>query len=50
MRNCTIYDRLGGSRRVEAIVELFYKKLLYNDKLGVYFRNINMGMQKKKLK
>lgn len=50
MKNCSIYDRLGGPKKFEAITELFYKKVMYHNKLGVYFKNVNMGMQKKKFK
>jgi hemoglobin len=49
-RAASIYQQLGGKAAIEAAVELFYTKVLADDRVKHYFADINMTRQKKKQK
>lgn len=42
----TLYDRLGGKPAVEAAVDLFYDKLLADDRVKHFFDGIDMARQR----
>ena len=47
----SLYDRLGGSAAVNAAVDLFYRKVLTDDRIQHFFNDVDMktqiGKQKK---
>ena len=46
----SIYARLGGAPAIDAAVEIFYKKVLADDKVNHFFEDINMTAQRRKQK
>ena len=38
----SLYERIGGKAAVEAAVDLFYKKVLADTRINMYFQNISM--------
>lgn len=46
----SIYARLGGQAAIDAAVDIFYKKLLADDKVNFFFEDINMDAQIRKQK
>ncbi len=46
----SLYQQLGGKAAIDATVELFYTKVLADDRVNSYFKDINMTRQKKKQK
>lgn len=42
----TLYERLGGDSAVDAAVDLFYKKMLADERVKHFFDNIDMGKQR----
>ena len=40
--NGTLYDKLGGPEALEAAVDLFYEKVLADDRLKGFFEGTNM--------
>ncbi len=42
----TLYDRIGGADAITAAVDLFYKKVLGDDRVNGYFGGINVGRLK----
>lgn len=40
--NATLYDKLGGPEALEAAVDLFYEKVLDDDRLKHFFEGTNM--------
>lgn len=45
-----LYQRLGGSNAVEAVVETFYRKVLTDDRISEFFDDIDMDQQIQKQK
>lgn len=41
----TLFERLGGEDAVVAAVQLFYAKVLADDRVNPFFRDLDMGMQ-----
>ncbi len=41
----TLYDELGGAPAVEAAVELFYRKMLMDDRVASFFDDADMDRQ-----
>jgi hemoglobin len=41
----TLFERLGGAEAVNAAVDIFYRKLLSDDRVSSYFDNIDMDRQ-----
>ena len=41
----SLYEQLGGKPAVEAAVDLFYSKVLADNRINHYFANIDMGKQ-----
>ena len=46
----TLYARLGGEPAVNAAVELFYDKILADDRVNRFFEGVDMRFQTAKLK
>lgn len=46
----SIYQQLGGKAAIDAAVELFYTKVLADDRVNHYFKDVNMTRQKNKQK
>jgi hemoglobin len=49
-RDNSLYQKLGGKAAIDAAVELFYKKVLVDDRVKHYFEDINMNAQRRKQK
>ena len=49
-REESLYQRLGGKAAIEAAVELFYVKVLADERVNFFFEDINMNTQKRKQK
>ena len=46
----TLFTRLGGMEAVNAAVNIFYQKVLQDDRVNHFFRHIDMEKQSGKLK
>ena len=46
----SLYSQLGGKAAIDAAVELFYKKVLADDRIKHFFEDINMDKQRRKQK
>ena len=46
----SLYERIGGEAAVEAAVQLFYRKMLSDERVNRYFDIVDMDNQKKKKK
>ena len=46
----SIYARLGGQASIDAAVDIFYKKVLADDKVNHFFEDVNMQKQHNKQK
>ena len=49
-RENSLYHKLGGKAAIDAAVELFYKKVLADNRIKHYFDDINMQKQRRKQK
>lgn len=45
-----LYQRLGGQKAVEEVVETFYRKVLTDDRISEFFDDIDMDVQIQKQK
>jgi len=45
-----LYEQIGGEGAVDAAVDLFYKKVLTDDKIAHFFDDIDMDIQRAKQK
>jgi hemoglobin len=45
----SLYERLGGEKAVEAAVDIFYKKVLQDDRISDFFDDVDMDEQAAKL-
>lgn len=41
----TLYEQLGGAPAVEAAVDLFYRKVLLDDRINGFFEGVDMDRQ-----
>lgn len=41
----TLYDQLGGAPAVEAAVDIFYRKVLSDDRVSFFFDDVDMERQ-----
>lgn len=41
----SLYDQLGGEKAVDAAVDLFYKKVLADDRVNGFFKGVDMTRQ-----
>jgi hemoglobin len=46
----TLYEELGGEAAVDAAVDIFYIKVLADDRINSYFEGVDMGQQASKQK
>ncbi len=46
----SLYDRIGGEAAVNAAVDVFYRKVLADDRINQFFEGIDMGKQAAKQK
>lgn len=46
----SLYDRLGGEAAVDAAVDLFYRKVLADDRINQFFEGVDMDRQRAKQK
>ena len=46
----SLYDKLGGQAAVDAAVDIFYRKVLMDDRINQYFDGIDMERQAAKQK
>ena len=46
----SLYERLGGEAAVNAAVDVFYRKVLADDRISRYFDTIDMSQQRAKQK
>lgn len=45
-----LYDRIGGEAAVDAAVDLFYRKVLGDDRISHFFETVDMDSQRAKQK
>ena len=46
----TLYERIGGSAAVDAAVDVFYRKVLVDDRIAHFFDGVDMDTQAQKQK
>jgi hemoglobin len=46
----TLYEKLGGEKAVDAAVDIFYRKVLADDRINKYFEGTDMEKQAAKQK
>ena len=46
----SVYDRIGGEAAMDAAVDLFYRKVLADDRINQYFEGVDMERQAAKQK
>jgi len=46
----SLYEQLGGADAVNAAVDIFYRKVLADDRINHFFENIDMAKQAAKQK
>jgi hemoglobin len=46
----SIYDRIGGEAAIDAAVDLFYRKVLADDRISKFFDDVDMERQAAKQK
>jgi len=50
MTNNTLFERLGGAAAVEAAVDIFYRKVLTDERISHFFDDVDMERQAAKQK
>ncbi len=50
MSNSTLFERLGGQNAVNAAVDIFYRKVLADDRVNYFFDGVDMEKQIQKQK
>jgi hemoglobin len=48
--NASLYERIGGEGAVDAAVDLFYRKVLADDRINQFFETVDMDKQRVKQK
>ncbi|WP_426415004.1 group I truncated hemoglobin [Aestuariirhabdus sp. LZHN29] len=46
----SLYDKIGGAPAVERAVELFYRKVMADERIASFFSNVNMQSQARRQK
>jgi len=46
----SIYDRIGGAAAVDAAVDIFYRKVLADERISSFFDDVDMDRQRAKQK
>jgi hemoglobin len=50
MNQATIFERIGGEAAVDAAVDIFYRKVLADDRISHFFDTVDMDRQRAKQK
>jgi hemoglobin len=50
MSDKSLYERIGGEPAVDAAVDVFYRKVLGDDRISHYFDDVEMSRQREKQK
>ena len=50
MSDASLYERIGGEAAVDAAVDIFYRKVLMDDRINEYFDDVDMESQAAKQK
>ena len=50
MSEKTLYEKIGGEAAVDAAVDLFYRKVLADDRINMFFEDVDMEKQAAKQK
>lgn len=50
MSEVSLYERIGGEAAVDAAVDIFYRKVLLDDRINEYFDDVDMETQAAKQK
>lgn len=50
MSSSTLYERIGGKDALDAAVDLFYGKVLADDRINFWFESVDMAKQRGKQK
>lgn len=50
MAGDSLYDKIGGEAAVDAAVDLFYRKVLADDRISQFFDTVDMDAQRAKQK
>src|SRR5262245_53142476 len=50
MTQPTLFERIGGAAAVDAAVEVFYRKVLADQRISHFFSGVDMGRQRAKQK
>jgi hemoglobin len=50
MSEKSLYERLGGEAAVDAAVDIFYRKVLADERIAHYFEDVDMAVQRAKQK
>ncbi|MCR4319426.1 MAG: group 1 truncated hemoglobin [Candidatus Brocadiaceae bacterium] len=46
----SLYERIGGEKAINVAVDLFYKKVLTDNRINHFFKDINLAKQSQRLK
>jgi len=46
----TLFEHIGGEKAIDAAVDLFYKKVMADNRINRFFKDINLIKQSQKLK
>lgn len=46
----SVYEKIGGEAAVDAAVDIFYQKVLKDDRISAYFDSVDMAAQRAKQK
>jgi hemoglobin len=44
-QEATLYEALGGEAAIDAAVDVFYRKVLADDRIGAFFEGVDMDRQ-----
>lgn len=50
LQDIPLYDRLGGNKAIELVVDHFYRKVLQDELVGQFFEDVDMDAQREKQK
>jgi hemoglobin len=50
MANESLYERIGGEAAVDAAVDVFYRKVLSDERIAHHFEDVEMDVQREKQK
>lgn len=50
MTDRSLYERLGGEPAVDAAVDIFYRKVLLDERIAHHFEDVEMDLQREKQK